>query len=136
MTSGPTTDAGPAAGTGPAAPVPTTDARRVVPAVLAGLGIVSLLYALVDARADLLHDVRIGVTAVFLLLGPGWAVSAFLARPTMAERFLLAAATGTALAILVGQIMVVSGAWYPGWVLVAAVVLTVPVLVSHALQGR
>jgi hypothetical protein len=136
VTAGPATDVGATPGAGPAAPVPTTDARRVVPAVLAGLGIVSLLYALVDVRVDPLHDVRIAVTAVFLLLGPGWAVSAFLARPTMAERFLLAAATGTALAILVGQVMVVSGAWYPGWVLLAAVVLTVPVLVSHALRGR
>lgn len=121
----------------PHEPAPAaTDPRRVVPALLAGLGAVAVLYALVDVRVEPLHEVRIVVTTVFLLLGPGWALAAFLTGRSMAERFLLSAATGTAFAILAGQVMVVSGAWHPVALLVGVVLVTVPVLVAHAVQGR
>lgn len=129
--------ADPAAGQERRPPPPGAFApRRVIPATLAGLGPVALVYAIADIQTGALHDVRVVVTTVFLLFGPGWAIAPFLRGRSMAERFVVAAATGTALAILAGQAMAVSGVWHPVALLAGVTVLTVPVLIAHAVRGR
>lgn len=114
---------------------PVLAAVRVVPAALAALGLIAVVYALADVRASALHDVRIVVTTVFLLLGPGWALAAFLRGRSLAERFVLAAASGVAMSILAGQVMVVAGVWHPGGLLYLVAALTVPLLIRHAARA-
>lgn len=132
MSTSPATVAPPA----PARPVPPGAAVRLIPAVLAALGLVAVVYAIADVRGSVLYDVRVVVTTVFLILGPGWALAAFLVGRSLGERFLLAAASGLALSILAGQVMVVSGAWHPVGLLHAVALATVPLLVRHAVRPR
>lgn len=113
-------------------PADALSAARVLPALLAALGLVAVVYALADVRGGPLHDVRIVVTTVFVTLGPGWALAGFLTSRSLAERFVVAAGAGVALAILAGQVMVVSGAWHPVGLLYLMAALTVPVLIRHA----
>ncbi len=115
--------------------VPALAAVRLVPAALAALGLIAVVYALADVRASALHDVRIVVTTVFVLLGPGWALAAFLRGRSLAERFVLASASGVALSVLAGQIMVVSGAWHPVGLLYLVTAVTVPLLIRHAARA-
>lgn len=108
-------------------------AARLLPAVLAVLGLVAVACAVADVRAGPLSVVRSVATVVFLVLGTGWTFAGLLTTRSVAERSVVAAGTGTALTILVGQAMVVTGAWHPVGALLVAAVLAVPVLVRHAL---
>lgn len=120
----------------PTRPSAGLDPWRWVPGVLAALGLVAVVYAISDVRGTPLHDVRVAVTTVFLLLGPGWALAGFVRARSMAERFVVAAGTGVALTVLAGLVMVGAGTWHPVGLLYLAAALTVPALARHAVQGR
>lgn len=112
--------------------------RHLVPAGLAVLGLVAVLSALLDPGPGPLHTVRVVATIAFLLVGPGWALTAMLRPRDLAERAVVAVGAGVALCIVVGQTMVVTTLWQPVAALVVLVVLSVPVLVRQAvdLDGR
>ena len=114
--------------------------ERAVPALLAALGVVAALLAVVEGTAGPLSGpattVRAAATVAFLLVGPGWAVAGFLRGTRLAARAVLAVATGLAVSILAGQAMVVSGAWHPVGLMLALTAATVPLLVRHAVTTR
>lgn len=106
--------------------------ERLVPAGLAVLGALAAATAL----ADVAHPLRLVATVAFGLVGPGWALTALLRPRDLAERAVVAIGTGVALAIVVGQAMVVTTAWHPVGALLVLVVLAVPVLVAQAVGPR
>ncbi|GLZ50616.1 hypothetical protein [Actinomycetospora sp. NBRC 106378] len=106
--------------------------ERLVPAGLAVLGALAAVSALVDVA----HPLRLVSTVAFGLVGPGWALTALLRPRDLAERAVVAVGAGVALALVVGQAMVVTTAWHPVGALLVLVVLAVPVLVVQALGSR
>ncbi|MDF3049862.1 MAG: hypothetical protein K0R87_1500 [Pseudonocardia sp.] len=114
----------------------TDVARRVVAVVLVAAGVAACGLSLLQVAGGPLGQVRLVVTVVFLLLGPGWAVAGFLRRAPAAHVWLLALGVGVATSLLVGQVMVMTGFWVPAGALSAATVLSVPFLVRHAVSPR
>ena len=108
--------------------------RHLVPAGLALLGLVAVISAVLDPGPGPLHTLRAVATIGFLLVGPGWALTALLRPRDLAERAVVAVGAGVALCIVVGQAMVVTTAWAPVVALVVLVVLSVPVLVRQAVD--
>jgi GT2 family glycosyltransferase len=127
--------AGPRRGAGRVAPAWRAGRPRatfsVERLVAAGLAVVGVL-ACCLAGADIGGGLRLAVTMVFLLLGPGWAVVGFLRPARPALRWLLSIATGISLSILAGQAMVLLGFWRPLGALYVAAAVSVPLLARHA----
>ncbi|WP_018334299.1 hypothetical protein [Actinomycetospora chiangmaiensis] len=112
--------------------------ERLIPAGLAVLGALAAATALADTTipTGLVHPVRLVATIAFGLVGPGWALTALLRPRDLAERTVVAVGAGVALALVVGQAMVVTTAWHPVAALLALVVVSVPVLVVQAVRPR
>lgn len=106
--------------------------RVLPPLVLAGAGVVAGALALLDLDDGALGHVRLAATIGFVLLGPGWALVGFVRDLSTPMTWLLAAASGVAMGLLVGQAMAMLGWWYPVPALVLTAVLCSPVLVRHA----
>jgi hypothetical protein len=116
-------------------PAPTLAAVRLIPAALAVLGLIAVGCALAGVQSGGLHAVRVVATTAFVLLGPGWALAGHLRTPSLAERFAVAAGTGVAFGVLIGQVMVVGSTWHPVGGLYVVAVVSVPALMWHAVRG-
>lgn len=108
---------------------------RVVAAALAVLGVLAAGGVLADVTVSGWSTARAVVTIAFLLLGPGWAVTAALRPATLAERFVVAVGASLTVGILAGQGMVVTTAWHPGAALLVLVAASLVPLVLLA-RGR
>jgi hypothetical protein len=111
-------------------------ARRAVAIVLAATGVVACAMALLNVGGGALGQVRLAVTLVFLLLGPGWAAAGFLRRAPAAHVWLLTVGVGVATTLLVAQVMVMTGTWQPVGALYLVAALSVPFLVRHAVVAQ
>lgn len=107
-------------------------ARRAVASVLVAAGVLACLMSVLGVSGGVLGELRFLVTVGFLLLGPGWAAAGFLRRAPAAHVWLLTLGTGTAVTLLIGQIMVMTKEWHPSAALYVVAALSVPVLARHA----
>lgn len=111
-------------------------ARRGVAIALVAAGVLACVLNLAGAAGGVIGDLRLLLTIAFLLLGPGWAAAGFLRRAPAAHVWLLTVGVGVATTLLVGQIMVSFGAWYPSVALFLITLLSVPFLLRHAVVAQ
>lgn len=111
-------------------------ARRVVALVLIVAGVLACVLSLLDSAGGAVGNVRFLTTTAFLVLGPGWAAAGFLRRAPAAHVWLLTIGTGVAVTLLVGQLMVSTGWWHPAAALYLMTVVSVPVLLRHAVVAQ
>jgi hypothetical protein len=111
-------------------------ARRVVAILLVAAGVLACLMAALQVTGGVLGLVRLLVTLLFLLLGPGWAAAGFLRRAPAAHVWLLAIGVGVAATLLIGQLMVMTGWWAPVGALYLTAAVSVPFLLRHAVVAQ
>jgi hypothetical protein len=111
-------------------------ARRAVAILLVVAGLVACAMSLLQVTGGTAGEARLVVTMTFLLLGPGWAAAGFLRRAPAAHVWLLTVGVGVATTLLIGQLMVMTGAWAPVGALYATTALSVPFLLRHAVVAQ
>lgn len=111
-------------------------ARRAVALLLVFSGLTACALSLLQTTGGVVGQVRLVVTLVFLLLGPGWAAAGFLRRAPAAHVWLLTIGVGVATTLLIGQAMVMTGVWAPAGALYVTTVLSVPFLLRHAVVAQ
>ena len=111
-------------------------ARRAVAILLVVAGLVACAMSLLQVTGGTAGETRLVVTMMFLLLGPGWAAAGFLRRAPAAHVWLLTVGVGVATTLLIGQLMVMTGAWAPVGALYATTALSVPFLLRHAVVAQ
>lgn len=111
-------------------------ARRLVALLLVVAGAAACLFSLLGVIGGAAGDVRFYVTTAFLILGPGWAAAGFLRRAPAAHVWMLTVGVGVAVTLLIGQVMVSTGFWQPAIALYAVTVLSVPLLLRHAVVAQ
>lgn len=111
-------------------------ARRYVAIALIAAGVLACALNLVGVAGGFLGEVRLLLTIGFLLLGPGWAAAGFLRRAPAAHVWLLTVGVGVAVTLIVGQLMVSLGAWYPSVALFLITLASVPFLFRHAVVAQ
>lgn len=111
-------------------------ARRAVALLLVVSGLTACALSLLQTTGGVVGQVRLVVTLVFLLLGPGWAAAGFLRRAPAAHVWLLTIGVGVATTLLIGQAMVMTGVWAPAGALYVTTVLSVPFLLRHAVVAQ
>lgn len=111
-------------------------ARRVVALLLVIAGVAACAMSALAVTGGVLGDVRFVVTMAFLILGPGWAAAGFLRRAPAAHVWMLTIGVGVATTLLVGQIMVSTGAWRPAVALYLLTLVSVPFLLRHAVVAQ
>lgn len=111
-------------------------ARRYVAIALIVVGVLACAFNLAGVSGGFVGEVRLLLTIAFLLLGPGWAAAGFLRRAPAAHVWLLTVGVGVATTLLVGQIMVSFGAWYPSVALFVITLLSLPFLFRHAVVAQ
>jgi hypothetical protein len=107
-------------------------ARRAVAILLIMAGLTACVMSFLQVTGGAAGQVRLVVTLLFLLLGPGWAAAGFLRRAPAAHVWLLAVGVGVATTLLIGQVMVMTGLYAPVGALYATTALSVPFLLRHA----
>jgi hypothetical protein len=111
-------------------------ARRYVAIALIVAGVLACALNLAAVSGGVLGEVRLLLTIGFLLLGPGWAAAGFLRRAPAAHVWLLTVGVGVAATLIVGQVMVSLGAWYPSVALFLVTLVSVPFLLRHAVVAQ
>lgn len=111
-------------------------ARRVVALLLVVAGVTACVMSVLNVTGGLLGDVRMVLTTLSLILGPGWAAAGFLRRAPAAHVWLLTVGVGVAITLLAGQIMVSAGLWHPAIALYGITALSVPFLLRHAVVAQ
>lgn len=111
-------------------------ARRYVAIALIVAGVLACALNLAAVNGPFLGELRLLLTIGFLLLGPGWAAAGFLRRAPAAHVWLLTVGVGVAATLIVGQVMVSLGAWYPSVALFLVTLVSVPFLVRHAVVAQ
>jgi hypothetical protein len=111
-------------------------ARRAVAILLVVAGLAACAMSLLQVTGGTAGEARLVVTMMFLLLGPGWAAAGFLRRAPAAHVWLLTVGVGVATTLLIGQLMVMTGAWAPVGALYATTALSVPFLLRHAVVAQ
>jgi hypothetical protein len=111
-------------------------ARRAVAILLVVAGLAACAMSLLQVTGGTAGEARLVVTMTFLLLGPGWAAAGFLRRAPAAHMWLLTVGVGVATTLLIGQLMVMTGAWAPVGALYATTALSVPFLLRHAVVAQ
>lgn len=111
-------------------------ARRGVAIALVIAGVLACVLNLASVTGGVLGDLRLLLTIGFLLLGPGWSAAGFLRRAPAAHVWLLTVGVGVAATLLVAQIMVSFGAWYPSTALFLVTLVSIPFLLRHAVVAQ
>jgi hypothetical protein len=111
-------------------------ARRAVAILLVVAGLAACAMSLLQVTGGTAGEARLVVTMTFMLLGPGWAAAGFLRRAPAAHVWLLTVGVGVATTLLIGQLMVMTGAWAPVGALYATTALSVPFLLRHAVVAQ
>ncbi|WP_018331085.1 glycosyltransferase family 2 protein [Actinomycetospora chiangmaiensis] len=106
--------------------------RRATALVLLLAGVAACLAALVGAQGG----GRLAVTALFLVLGPGWAVAGFLRRPSVSLAWTVALGVGMAVGVLGGESMLLFGDVHPVGALYLVALVCAPLLLRHTIAVR
>jgi nitrate reductase NapE component len=111
-------------------------ARRFVALLLVVAGITACVLSVLNITGGFVGDFRFLVTTFFLILGPGWSAAGFLRRAPAAHVWMLTVGVGVATTLLVAQVMVSTGEWRPAIALYVMTVLSVPLLLRHAVVAQ
>lgn len=111
-------------------------ARRWVALLLVVSGIAACVFSATAVTGGFLGDLRLLVTIVFLILGPGWAAAGFLRRAPAAHVWMLTVGVGVSATLLTAQIMVSTGYWRPAVALYVITAVSVPFLLRHAVVAQ
>jgi hypothetical protein len=111
-------------------------ARRWVALLLVVSGIAACVFSATNVTGGFLGDLRLLVTIVFLILGPGWSAAGFLRRAPAAHVWMLTVGVGVSATLLVAQIMVSTGYWRPAVALYVMTAASVPFLLRHAVVAQ
>jgi len=79
--------------------------------------------------------VRLVATLAFFLLVPGWSVLAFFRPGTSSTTWALAIAVSVAIDLLGGQLMLMTGQWYPAIASICLLSICAILLVAHMLTA-
>jgi hypothetical protein len=110
-------------------------ARRLIALLLILAGVLACALDLAKVGGSL-TDLRLVVTTVFLILGPGWSAAGFLRRAPAAHVWLLAVGVGVSVTLLIGQVMVSTQTWVPSLALYLLTAACVPFLLRHAVVAQ
>lgn len=111
-------------------------ARRVVALLLVVAGAAACAMSLLGITGGVAGDARFVVTTAFLVLGPGWAAAGFLRRAPAAHVWMLTVGVGVSTTLLISQIMVSTGGWRPAVALYLLTLVSVPLLLRHAVVAQ
>lgn len=111
-------------------------ARRWVALLLVVSGIAACVFSAANVTGGFLGDLRLLVTIMFLILGPGWSAAGFLRRAPAAHVWMLTVGVGVSATLLVAQIMVSTGYWRPAVALYVMTAASVPFLLRHAVVAQ
>lgn len=105
--------------------------RRITAALLIALSLAVLVAELVGAGGNW----RLVLTTAFVLLAPGWSITAYLRSAPLSFRWGVGIALGIAIGMITGQTMLVLHAWHPLTAVFVLGVLTIGLLVHHLLRA-
>ena len=103
--------------------------------ITAGLLIALTLATLVAELAGVGGNWRLILTTAFVVLAPGWAITAYLRSAPLSFRWGVGIALGIAIGMIAGQTMIVLHAWQPLTAMFVIGVLTIAALVHHLLRA-
>jgi hypothetical protein len=112
-------------------PVSPVHQRRITAALLIALTLATLIAELVGAGGNW----RLILTTAFVLLAPGWSITAYLRSAALSFRWSVGIALGIAIGMIAGQTMLVLHAWHPLTAVFVIGVLTLAVLTHHLLRA-
>jgi hypothetical protein len=112
-------------------PVSRQQQRRVTAALLIALTLATLIAELVGAGGNW----RLILTTAFVLLAPGWSITAYLRSAPLSFRWAVGVALGIAIGMIAGQTMLALHAWHPATTVFVLGVLTLLPLVHHLLRA-
>ncbi len=105
--------------------------RRASAAVLIALTVATLLVQLTGATGNW----RLVLTTAFVVLAPGWSITAYLRSASASFRWSVGIGVSIAIGILLGQTMILLNAWHPLGAVAILGVLTLVPLVHHLLRA-
>lgn len=112
-------------------PLTPVQQRRVTSALLIALTLATLIAELVGAGGNW----RLILTTAFMVLAPGWSITAYLRSAPLSFRWAVGVALGIAIGMIAGQTMLVLHAWHPLTVVFVLGVLTLAPLTHHLLRA-
>jgi hypothetical protein len=112
-------------------PITPVQQRRVTATLLIALSLAVLVAELVGVGGNW----RLVLTTAFVLLAPGWAITAYLRSAPLSLRWGVGIALGIAIGMIAGQTMVVLHAWHPLTAMFVLGVLTLAPLLHHLLRA-
>ncbi len=112
-------------------PISSVQQRRGTAALLIALTLATLIAELVGAGGNW----RLILTTAFMVLAPGWSVTAYLRSAPLSFRWAVGVALGIAIGMIIGQAMLVLHAWHPLTAVFVLGVLTLAPLVHHLLRA-
>lgn len=105
--------------------------RRGTAALLIALTVATLVAEVVGVGGNW----RLILTTAFVLLAPGWAITAYLRSAPLSFRWGVGIALGVAIGMIAGQTMVVGHAWNPSVAMFVIGVLSLAGLVHHLVRA-
>ncbi|HEY4460038.1 MAG TPA: hypothetical protein VGN81_37350, partial [Pseudonocardiaceae bacterium] len=112
-------------------PISPVQQRRVTAALLIALTLATLIAELVGVGGNW----RLILTTAFVLLAPGWAITAYLRSAPLSFRWGVGIALGVGIGMIAGQTMVVLHGWHPLTAMFVIGVLTLAGLVHHLMRA-
>ena len=112
-------------------PISPVAQRKITAALLIALTLATLIAELVGAGGNW----RLILTTAFVVLAPGWAITAYLRAAPLSFRWGVGIALGIAIGMIAGQTMVVLHAWQPLTAMFVLGLLTIVPLVHHLLRA-
>ena len=112
-------------------PIGPIEQRRGTAALLIALTLATLIAELVGAGGNW----RLILTTAFVLIAPGWSITAYLRSAPLSFRWAVGVALGIGIGMIAGQTMLVLHAWHPLTAIFVLGVLTLLPLVHHLLRA-
>jgi hypothetical protein len=112
-------------------PIGPVELRKITAALLIALTLATLVAELVGIGGNW----RLILTTAFVLLAPGWAITAYLRSAPLSFRWGVGIALGIGIGMIAGQAMVVLHGWQPLIAMFVIGVLTLAALVHHLLRA-
>lgn len=112
--------------------VPSLTVRQATAIALCALSGLTAALTLIDMPTP----ARLYLTVAFVILAPGWALTAYLRIEQPALVWSASVSIGVALVLVVAQTMVSAGFWHPWAAMLALELGTVGILVHHLIRWR
>ncbi|HEY2700374.1 MAG TPA: hypothetical protein VGJ45_33280 [Pseudonocardiaceae bacterium] len=112
-------------------PISPVQQRRITAALLIALTLATIVAELVGVGGNW----RLILTTAFVLLAPGWAITAYLRSAPLSFRWGVGIALGIGIGMIAGQGMIVLHAWHPATAVFVIGLLTLAGLVHHLMRA-